>query len=604
MKKLKLGSMKGGNNQSLREKSSQKALSLFSLIESNIEGKWDIVVKRLKSHPQEASLEDEDSRSPLILACIASDLPKYVFQTMLEVYPLAASKADKNGSYPIHFYLATGGLKSVTVVKMLIEHCPSALLSRNKFGNTPLQVAMESEALDDTSPDIRVELLKILIAVGPEAASIRNESGSFPLHFSWRDPTPGRSITQILLEHYPEAAQMKNAYGATPLFMAINWDAPIDLLDVLLLACPSAVTVKDKRGICSISSAWNLFVHEVRVKDAKNALLEKERVKNNRRALKMASTHLDLTGNAEDWWEKIQLLLKAAYHNSVDDPLPGNKKWRVLHATAGSDCPSELLRLVLKLCRVQLFIKDEDNRLPLHIAAAAPLYIKQPFESHSDPVICKLASTFPDGALEVDKEGRLPLHIALDHHKTWNDGVSRLLQLHPQTARVCDPKTRLYPFMLAAIGDSESKIREECSRIAKATFKSVVWKKIHSSRKDIEIQKVIAKNDIDKITTIYQLLLHAPDLINAMNSSYDKVKEKEKNYLKMSNKILEEEYIEMLKDADTLKDMLDQRRAKSWIEINDLENKLNSLREEERRLTSRWIQIDERDDVSPTHYEF
>ena len=65
----------------------------------------------------------------------------------------------------------------------------------------------------------------------------------------------------------------------------------------------------------------------------------------------------------------------------------------------------------------------------------------------------------------------------------------------------------------------------------------------------------------------------------------DKLKEKEKLYLKLSNKSLEEEYIEMLNDADTLKDMLDQRRAKSWVEISELEERLNALREEERKLT-------------------
>lgn len=570
-----------------------------------INNNYDMIIQRLTAHPEEASVLDENGRPPLSLLCAVSDVPFLVIKKIIEVYPTATTITDKNGSYPIHFYIATGSnnrrpaddidtkkLKDIDILKLLIQHSPNALTTKNKFGNTPLQVAMETEMLDDES---RSEILKILVSVGSTASYIRNESGSFPLHFSWRDPTPDRYITRKLLEYHPNAADMTNAYGATPLFMAINWDAPIDILEVLLDACPHAVKIKDKRGICSISSAWNLFVHEVRVKDTDNAAKEKERVKNNRRALKMAATHLDLIGDAEKWWNKIQLLLKAAYHNSVHDPLPDNKKWRVLHAAAGCDCPPELLRLVLKLCRVQLFIKDEDNKLPLHIAASAPLYVKQPFESQSEPVITKLASAFPDGVLEVDNDGRLALHIALEHRKTWEDGINHLVSLHPQTARVCDPKTRLYPFMLAAIEEqSHDKTsprlnKEEATRIAKASFKSIIWKRFHTSRKEVEINKVIQKADANKTNTVYQLLRLAPDLIKFTNSDVvDKLKEKEKLYLKLSNKTLEEEYIEMLNDADTLKDLLDQRRAKSWTEISHLEERLNALRDEERQLTNRW----------------
>jgi hypothetical protein len=60
----------------------------------------------------------------------------------------------------------------------------------------------------------------------------------------------------------------------------------------------------------------------------------------------------------------------------------------------------------------------------------------------------------PDGlTTPVFGTGRLPIHLAIDAQSA---SIKDIVAKKPATASIPDPVTRLYPFMMAAVGDSFS----------------------------------------------------------------------------------------------------------------------------------------------------
>ena len=59
-----------------------------------------------------------------------------------------------------------------------------------------------------------------------------------------------------------------------------------------------------------------------------------------------------------------------------------------------------------------------------------------------------LAATIPTSMGSF--AGRLPLHIAIDSGKPWNEGIKTILSAYPQAISRVDPVTNLYPFLQAA----------------------------------------------------------------------------------------------------------------------------------------------------------
>jgi len=137
----------------------------------------------------------------------------------------------------------------------------------------------------------------------------------------------------------------------------------------------------------------------------------------------------------------------------------------------------------------QLLMRDEGGFLPIHIAAAAPVYAVHDLrgegfsmedaildEETGMPIIRKLKETKytepsvidillsgeKSAARERDPNGQLPLHIAIMRGKTLEEGVKALADAYPEALTMPDKHTNLYPFMLAA---SVGRGRGDCSTI-------------------------------------------------------------------------------------------------------------------------------------------
>lgn len=272
----------------------------------------------------------------------------------------------------------------------------------------------------------------------------------------------------------------------------------------------------------------------------------------------------------EVFWYRLEVLLMACcdYNGTYNDILDGEKKqWRVLHALAHTDCPKLISQLVLALYPNQVKERDENGNLPLHIASKFTKHSSfflyhngslkrnddcnptqqndalnvssdetdydRQFQSQDNPIstyrhysiMAELLKAYPDASICPDGTGQLPLYIALQAGKSWDNGIQDLFLAAPQvvtntfTPNGLALSLPLYPFQLAATKRSENDDEEEKNRKAKqyAFFKlGHLWTFLPQSSKDRAIQDGLNYIDNMKLNTVHELLLAAPNVVSLL----------------------------------------------------------------------------------------
>ena len=272
----------------------------------------------------------------------------------------------------------------------------------------------------------------------------------------------------------------------------------------------------------------------------------------------------------EVFWYRMEVLLMACcdYNRTYYDDLhTENKKWRVLHALAHTDCPKPISQLVLALYPNQVKERDENGNLPLHIASKFTKHSSffsyhndslnksdycnptqendalhvtdeeendRQYQSHDSPIstychysiMTELLKAYPDASICPDGAGQIPLTIALEAGKSWDNGIQDLFLAAPQvvtnkfTPNGSVPSSlSFYPFQLAATKRSENDDEEEKNRKAKqyAFFQlGHLWTFLPQSSKDKAIQDGLNYIDNMKLNTVHELLLAAPNVVSLL----------------------------------------------------------------------------------------
>ena len=232
----------------------------------------------------------------------------------------------------------------------------------------------------------------------------------------------------------------------------------------LLRANPTAVHERDYEGLTPLLRLWVRYV--VTLGDD---------------ALENITSEADLTGDLGEAWKKTVLLLHCAHQGRLEDNYQQNND-HVVHAASAVDCPRPVVKIAARVFSHQLALRNADGLTPLLVAAQAPIFKARDlsddgylFEDvvHGDESGGsddeEESSDTQSSVIEIllqanqghacasaglpDASGRLPLHLALESNKKWNQGVSQLVQVHPDGLVHLDQTTRLYPFMLAAQGE-------------------------------------------------------------------------------------------------------------------------------------------------------
>jgi len=338
-------------------------------------------------------------------------------------------------------------------IRRNIRYCEGDVFKTDFDANLPLHSACYYAA--------PFELIKYIFDRNPEAARLTGEK-SLPLHIACR-PLDGHAsvyVIRMLLLAYPEAASIPDDEGLLPLEIACKHGASIEVLRALLAANVSAVSKYRPHGFQSVDDLWNQFFSGIKRDTFQDNRTEKHRIMTNRKLVEQASSPLNLVSDLGQLWACIEILTWARYYGSIDRPLPFWKKWRVIHALAGSDSHPEILKFALKIFPTHLSERDEDGNLPLHIASSNLRRPKCKGDNCTNRFLLDiLVEAFPESAKKRDRSNRLPLHTLLLNQdlRSFNQ-VEKLLKSYPEAISMKEPITKLYPFMIVAMR------KDDCDR--------------------------------------------------------------------------------------------------------------------------------------------
>lgn len=398
------------------------------------------------------------------------------------------------------------------VLKRILSH-PAEAASMGMQGRTPLHVACDHDA-----PAVVVEAL---LAAYPEASGMVGTSNMNPLHITCSSQHASVHVVRVLLQGgLGGESSMRDVDGDTPLHAACRCDAPIEVLSELIKENPGAVCERDYEGLTPLLRLWVRYfvILGYHVIDAVNG-------------------PTDLTGELGEAWDKTELLLRAAFHRSLEveeqvisrakvgagayaggaivkknesaaiasaagsESIKNDVVFRAVHAAAAVDCPRPVVKIATIVHPDQLEESDEGGLLPLMIAASAPIFKVHDLSDegyqledfiHGD----NTSHTYSDE--EQDSGGLSSLQPSV---------IEILLGASPRAASVPDSDGRL-PLHLAIA--SNKKWTEGINDIIKAYPDAVMFR---DKKTNLYPFMLAAANKAPDLNTIFEILRCNPMLV-------------------------------------------------------------------------------------------
>lgn len=284
-----------------------------------------------------------------------------------------------------------------------------------------------------------VEVVDTLLKVYPSASHKLDKEGSAPLHFATHYAA-SPVVVELLLKAFPKAVRLQDVYGRSPLFHAVDKCLAMESLKLLVQADPSMVTVpclspehrdlpltRTTATMTPLYMAWARVVRERRIGKG---------------------THKQFKP-----LEKAHLLLEAAFFHLKNLSLSIPRDYYFLSGAITLDLylPDDVVPMAVQQFPKELMHADEDGRVALAQAAASSQYSRE----RSDALIRLLLESCKEAVWSRDREGRVPLQLALMAGKTWSAGVSRLFTAYPEAIKWTDHGNGLPAFAAAASLEAE-----------------------------------------------------------------------------------------------------------------------------------------------------
>ena len=355
------------------------------------------------------------------------------------------------------------------VVHLFLSFMPDIRFQVSKSGNTPLHLALLHNGHSE-------RLIKLLFE-HPKNQNISsvltktNNSGKLPIHIAICAGSP-TSILKIIINatiksfsahgnRYINIAQVEDGNGMHPIEMA--WIRRIDPDFRLYKGSIQSSQKANKMyhtllsdAVEQVEKVYSKSINSNPIWELKTKLLP-DSIENGHHSIAYK-----ILGS---FWSNTLLLLRGAHYGTASDPLPNGKQWRLVHAAAASwSCPLGVLRIALLLHPEQLYEKDENGMLPLHLAINSDIdTIPQSRLFLHYEKIEFLIQSGPRAAMIENKNNELPLHLILRRRRIsksdihtreqsfWMKLLSKVVSVYPDAVDIIDPVSRLFPFMQAAI---------------------------------------------------------------------------------------------------------------------------------------------------------
>lgn len=158
----------------------------------------EVIRALIRGYPEAAEKHRGVGRLPLHYAVFYDEPSVDVVAFLLEVYPGGASMPDVYGRLPLH-YAVDRPRPNATVVQILLAAHPEASRMRDTTANLPLSIALNHGGLRS------VEVVKMLLDSFPESITELDSEGRMPLHSVLHLHNPDVGVARYLARQYPEA---------------------------------------------------------------------------------------------------------------------------------------------------------------------------------------------------------------------------------------------------------------------------------------------------------------------------------------------------------------------------------------------------------------
>jgi len=397
-----------------------------------------------RKNGSESGEENEDPNDCQPLPCNEwYTAPASVIKTqiMCELNRKKLMNPDKHGSLPLHLALRYGNHTTDAIARM-IQRAPSSAQHANQLGQLPLHYAAKYSSC---------ETIQVVLDAYPGGIKQQDSAEGLPLH--WACKRAKEENILFLLSRYPNAAKEPDGRQFLPLHLVCQKSLiSKNCLEAVYLAFPQAMY---HRGWAQTTPFQLLCesVNEAKLEQQRDALAKVQFLFE---ACPRAATQLT---DGEIPFQKIADSRMCEY--LIEELLISNPD--ALLVIDNDTNQNNLLHLLYYNYTSRLDMEDREK--------SRQNYLGYDGQNHryacQDPESIKRWNSILQGILiqheprlvdRVNARGELPLHIFLKRgpSKGKSEESAKLINVQPDSCSMIDPVERLFPFMLAAIGDAQN----------------------------------------------------------------------------------------------------------------------------------------------------
>jgi hypothetical protein len=308
-----------------------------------------------------------------------------------------------------------------------IEHSQFSTEARNLF-----LLGKQGNAWVDLAQKLQSCSVEVIINARDET----NAEGASLLHVVLSRSNVPLSLIESILALAggpPSIATLKNNMQQIPLHTAIHCiPERTEIVKCLVQAAPESIRQRDY-----------LYIRPIDILCQKVIMMEEI----------AKYSHQNDEDVIEKLWDTAYVLAHASCwaSNSEESETHSIDRQPIVHSCLRSfDFPFALKERAMDRYESQLRQPDSNGDLPLHIIARLPPRGEDNEDDELD-FFHRVLSLYPKAALSVNKQQQTPFSVAVQSGRTWNSGLSRLLEENPAAIDGLQIPINLYPIILARL---------------------------------------------------------------------------------------------------------------------------------------------------------